>query len=170
VPFRVGGQLVATGEVQCEGREHPFTLHWRSEADRLVAVELLPFVDALGAELPTPRALAPPTIGRLDRGAAPRLPDAAGGLARALWDVELPVVGLPVVLRCLAAASRIGTVAGEHQPPVLAAALVSLVASRARLQRPLLVTAMAHGVDRALVERAVRQLRPLLHLGPDTWW
>jgi hypothetical protein len=31
-------------------------------------------------------------------------------------------------------------------------------------------TAMAHGVDRVLVERAVRQLRPLLHLGPDTWW
>jgi hypothetical protein len=80
------------------------------------------------------------------------------------------VVGLPVVLRCLAAALRLGTVADEHQPPVLAAALVSLLAPRARVQRPLRVTAMAHGVDRALVERAVRQLRPLLHLGADTWW
>jgi hypothetical protein len=170
VPFRVGGQLVTTGEVRCEGREHPFTIHWRSEGDRLVAVELLPFVEALGAELPSPRVLPSPTVGRLDHGAALRLPDSAGGLARALWDVELPVVGLPVVLRCLAAASRVGAVAGEHRPPVLAAALVSLVASRARLQRPVRATAMAHGVDRVLVERAVRQLRPLLHLGPDTWW
>jgi hypothetical protein len=80
------------------------------------------------------------------------------------------VVGLPFVLRCLAAASRIGTVAGEHQPPVLAAALVSLLAPRARLQRPPRVTAIAHGVDRVVVERAARQLRPLLHLGPDAWW
>jgi hypothetical protein len=170
VPSRVGGAPVTTGEVQCEGREHPFTIHWRSEGDRLVAVELLPFVDALDAELPSPRVLPSATASRLYRGAALPLPDSAGGLARALWDVELPVVGLPVVLRCLAAASRIRTVAGEHQPPVLAAALVSLVAPRARVQRPVRVTAMAHGVDRALVERAVRQLRPLLHLGPDTWW
>lgn len=167
---RVGGELVTTGAVQCEGREHLFTIHWRSEGDRLVAVELLPFADALGAELPSPRDLTPPTVSRLYRGAALRLPDSASGLARALWNVELPVVGLPVVLRCLAAALRLGTVADEHQPPVLAAALVSLLAPRARVQRPLRVTAMAHGVDRALVERAVRQLRPLLHLGADTWW
>jgi hypothetical protein len=167
---RVGGELATTGAVQSEGPEHPFTIHWRSEGDRLVAVELLPFVDALTAELPSPRVLAPATVSRLYHGAALPLPGSAGGLARALWDVELPVVGLPLVLRCLAAASRLGTVAGEHQPPVLAAALVSLLAPRARVQRPARVTAVAHSVDRALVERALRQLRPLLHLGPDTWW
>jgi hypothetical protein len=170
VPSRVGGGLATTGVVQSEGDEQPFTIHWRGEGDRLVAVELLPSVDALTAGLPSPRDLAPPSVSRLYRGAALRLPDSATGLARALWEVELPVAGLPLVLRCLAAASRIGTVADEHQPPVLAAALVSLVAPRARLQRPVRVTAMAHSVDRALVERAVRQLRPLLHLGPDTWW
>ncbi len=153
VPGRLGGGVATTGEVQTPSGGHPFTIHWRRHGGRLAAVELLPFDDALTAKLPPFSALPRRTVSRLYSDAAPLLAGCCDPLVGALRDVDLPVVGLPVILRCLAAGRRAGAVAGAHPPVAVAAALVGLVAPRSGVTRGLRVAAAAHHVEAAVVER-----------------
>lgn len=160
---------VTTGLVAQGAERHPFTLSWRLEAGKPVLLELLPFLDAVDSAFPPPTALTPEMARYLHTG-IPRPRGDLDPVACVLFEVSLPLVGLPLVVRCLAAWSRIlasgAPVAGDA---VVAAALVQTVGARAGV-RQARQAATTHGADPAEVARAAQVLRSRLRLSNAQPW
>jgi len=150
---------------------YPYSLRWRlGERDPLV-LEVLPFAPGADDRLRSmsyAHPLAAPNL----LAAAPRPQVLLDAVAAALWDVDLPTVGLTLIVRILAAWWRIQREATPLglPPRVLAAALASLVGRRAGYMRTRPATAEAYGVDVAGVQAAARQLQPLLNLSAERAW
>lgn len=161
---------VTTGLVAQGAERHPFTLRWRLEAGKPVLLELLPFLGALDSAFPPPTALAPEMARYLHTG-IPRPRGDLDPVACVLFEVSLLLVGLPLVVRCLAAWSRVlasgAPVAGDAV--VAAAALVQTVGARAGV-RQARQAATTHGADPAEVARAARVLRSRLRLSNAQPW
>ena len=149
------------GSILVELDWYPYALVWRSTAGTPCVEELFPTVDPMGRP-PRRDDLHPDLVERLfDR--VPEPPAPLDNVSRALWDVNLPLRGLPFVARCLATWRRVegsGPLAGQTAEAVAAAVMV--VTGRAWGLRPKLPEAAgAHGADRGVVEKVVSELRRL---------
>ena len=146
-----------------------YSLRWSFDGAKPVVSEVAPLVAAVGARLPLARELGPPVGALLSHQApSPRRP--LDPVAAAVWELALAPVGLPVVVRCLAAWWRVAADVADasHAPPALATALVRIVASRAGLARaslPVSATTEAPATD-----AAARLLRRQLRLDRHHLW
>lgn len=157
------GQLIVGHET------YPFTLCWELRPDRPVLVEVLPSAHPHGVALPSRHRLATGVADRLF-GPAPT-PPGLDPVAAALWSVERPIGGLPLVLRCLTAWWRAGdTVPADTDPNVVAASIASLVASRSGIRRSRTEAAVDHRVDPAAVGALARTLQRALELSSERPW
>ncbi len=150
---------------------YPYSVRWRLGGRHPLVFEVLPFSRVTDDRIPSMsyiRSLAAPHL----RAAAPRPQILLDLVAAAVWKVDLPTVGLPLVVRVLAAWWRIQQQAAPLAlpPRVLAAALVNLVGQRAGYRRSRPDTAEAYGVEAAAVQAAARQLQPLLNLSAQRAW
>lgn len=92
-------------------------------------------------------------------------------VAAVLWTVDVPWVGLPVVLRALASWWRVQESADPAgSPEVLAAAVLRLVSVRAGGPGRYDEVAAAHGVDPVEVRTAGGALQRRLRLSPVRLW
>jgi hypothetical protein len=163
LPYCTDGLLVTrTGDF-------PFSLHWRMLAGKPVVEEVLPMLGAVDSRIAM-NSITAASARELFR-ASSQLRVALDPVEELLWTLELPRSGLPLVLRCLASWSRI-----QEQPlpdapiPVLAAALVAIVARRAGLNMTREGAATAYSADPQQVSALARLLQPLLGLSVHRWW
>ncbi len=160
-----------SGRVVAGGRGYTYTLRWRLEAGKPVVEEVLPFPPALGGRFFSRWYLLSSNTHALYEGApAPRIE--LDPVAANLWTTELTESGLPLVVRCLAAWWRIAGAPelAAQPPPLLAAALASLLGRRAGLNRTQKAAAADYGADPAEVSTAARQLQRLLRLSEMHLW
>ncbi|HLX48094.1 MAG TPA: hypothetical protein VKS82_07165 [Streptosporangiaceae bacterium] len=126
------GELAGTwGYLQTGRADYTYLLRWHA-GTRLIA-EILPFGNWVTARLPSPRWLFTPAAARMF-GGLPEPDIDLDPVAVRLWRKALPVHGVPLTLRCLAAWWRIGDGPGllaVHRPSVLAAAIHRMVGYRA---------------------------------------
>ncbi|MGI8777510.1 MAG: hypothetical protein ACR2LJ_09025 [Acidimicrobiales bacterium] len=166
----VGTLACTTGRLWTGSEEvFPFTLRWSLDGAKPVVSEVLPFLGAGYDRLPSPTRLHPGTTPLLMEGApTPRLP--LDPVAAATWALAVAPLGIPVVLRCLAAWWRVRDDIDEARfpPPVVATALVRLVATRAGAHRASLP--IGHGTDDATVTVAARHLQSRLELSRTRPW
>jgi len=161
-----------TGSLQLDdGSTHPYTLRWSLETGKPVVEEVLPFADATGPVILHRHALDPAVSKRLYDD-VPGSPVALDPVAAALWNGGLGHLGLPLIARCLAAWWRLRD---SREPPswppeVLAAALATLVASRAGSWHPVGEATGALGADPTEVTAAAADLEPRLRLSPQRPW
>ncbi|MGI9023799.1 MAG: hypothetical protein ACR2HV_11335 [Acidimicrobiales bacterium] len=164
-----GSLLCTTGRIWTGSEVFPFTLRWALDGTKPVVSEVLPFVGAGNDQLPPLGRLHPDAAALLTQGApTPRF--ALDPVAAATWALAVAPLGLPVVLRCLAAWWRVCDEVDQerHPSPVLAAALVRVVAARAGARRAALPIGL--GVDAAAVASAARFLQSRLHLTSTRPW
>lgn len=179
-----GAAMATVGDVRTARYAYPFQLRWRFVDGAAVVEEVLPFPFAWsGGRLPAPTWL--PTAERLLHD-VPKPRIELDPVARVLWKVDLPRLGLPLLLRCLAAWWRVRDavdLASEPvqqtmlfapseptQPAVLAAAVARLVALRAGGESRYDVVAAWHGVDPGAVRAAGAALQKQLQLSATRWW
>jgi len=158
-----------TGRLWTGSEVFPFTLRWSLDGAKPVVSEVLPFLAADHDWLPAPTSLHPVAARLLMEGApTPRLP--LDPVAAATWALAVAPLGVPVVLRCLAAWWRVDGDVDQHRhpPPVMAAALVRLVAPRAGAHRASLP--IGPGTDNDAVAVAARHLQARLKLGRTRPW
>lgn len=150
------------GHVLVDRDIYPYGLVWRSVAGTACVEEVLPTDDPM-ARLPRRADLHPDLVERLF-DALPDPPVDLDPVARALWDVELPLRGLPFVARALATWWRLEDARAVAAHPVGAlAAAVAMVTGQASGLRPKLPEAAgAHAVDPDAVGEALSDLRQLL--------
>jgi hypothetical protein len=126
------GELAGTGGYLYAGRaDYPYLLRWDPQT-RLVC-EVLPFGSWVSARLPSARWLFTPAAARMF-GGLPEPDTELDPVALRLWRKALPVHGIPLTLRCLAAWWRIDdgpALLDGHRPSVLAAAIHRMVGYRA---------------------------------------
>ena len=126
------GELAGTaGDLSTGRADYTYQLRWHPQT-RLVS-EVLPFGGWVSARLPSARWLRSPGAARMFGG----LPEPDADLdpvAVRLWRKVVPVHGLPLTLRCLAAWWRIGDgseLLAGRRPSVLAAGVHRMIAYRA---------------------------------------
>lgn len=89
----------------------------------------------------------------------------------ALWEAELGALGLPIVVRCLAAWWRLPQPRqAAHPPGVLAAALATLISQVAGVPHPPHQAAAALGAGTDLVVTAAGELGQHLELSAEQPW
>ncbi len=158
-----------TGVVQLDdGSTYPYTLRWSLEAGKPVVAEVLPFPETAGPVLPSRRTLHPAVAERL-YDEVPGSPAALDPVAAALWDGGLRHLGLPLVVRCLAAWWRLRE-QPSHPPAVLAAALATLVAGPSGAWDLVEQALGALGVDPAEATAAANDLQQRLRLSSEQPW
>jgi len=143
-----------------DGSSYPYTLCWLLEGGKAVVEEVLPFQDAEGPLLPPRHALHPALAERLYDD-VPGTPVQLDPVAAALWAAAPRHLGLPLVVRCLAAWWRLRDPPGPAScpPAAVAAALATLVGRRAGAWHPVDAAVGALGADPAEVAVAVEDLR-----------
>lgn len=159
-----------SGFVSTGPEPYSFTLRWQLDAGKPVLLELLPYLDAVAAAFPAPTTLAPGVLERLRAGPPPPRCH-LDPVAATLLDTGLPLAGLPLVARCLAAWWRLDD-SGAVLPDttvVTAAALLEVVGARARVPEAKRAAA-AFGGDPAEVSVAARALRSRLRLSEARPW
>ena len=167
-PHQPDPNQITAGELRVGRDAYPYRLHWRQVGGKAVVSEVEPGYQALTGDLE-------PDVGALFRPPRPR--GALGALESTLWETDLPHFGLPLVVRCFAFWWHIRepSLLQRHPPPVLAAALMSVVGwesgrhlrhgdGHKRLRRTGL--AEVHGVEQKALDRAARELNELLRARP----
>ncbi len=158
----VGGELVAGGD------HYLFGLHWRLVAGKAVVEEVLPYPDSFQGKLATRLGAASPP----GRGSAPAPRSELDAVSTAIWNTDVSSMGLPFVVRCLAAWSRVTSDPASESlsDQLTAAALASLIGRRAGFDRTRRSIAADYGVDRSALDAAARKIQPLLRLFPTQLW
>ncbi len=157
------------GLILTRAGDFPFSLHWRMVAGKPVVEEVLPVLGATDSRI-SMNSITAASARELFR-AVPQLRADLDPVAELLWTLELPRSGLPLVLRCLASWSRLqGQSLPDAPSPVMAAALVAIVARRAGLNLTREGAASAYSADPQQVSALARLLRPLLGLSVQRWW
>ncbi len=164
------GLLCTThGELRAGPNGWAFTLRWEPTASGPALLELLPGLPTWDGHLPTRWSLGPEIAEHLYATTPP--PIDLDPVADALWRVEQPRGGLPLVVRCLTAWwRRTGQLDAGAEPVVLAAALASLVENRSGLRRSRAEAAAAHGASVEEVTATARLLQRRLELRSERPW
>ncbi|MBI4729128.1 MAG: hypothetical protein HY775_06445 [Acidobacteria bacterium] len=164
-----GGTALAEttqGAVRAGRERYPFTLRWRAGGRVPILLEVLPFPVAPGTRFPPRFLLAPHVVRSLyERVPAPYA--SLDPVARMLWEVHLPAVGLSLTLRCLAAWWRLPGPARPAGPPeVLAAGLARLVGAAAGVRS----AGAVPGIAPADVRSAAGELGEMLRISRQQPW
>ena len=140
------------GVLEVGPTSYPYTLRWHLGERQPAVFEVLPYGRFPHSPLDDGRLLSisyahPSALANLLEK-APRPHTILDPVTAAIWDLDLPVLGLPIVVRCLTAWWRLGERRRRRAAPrVLAAALVSVVAARAGYKRTRQATADHYGID-----------------------
>jgi energy-converting hydrogenase Eha subunit A len=166
-----GHAAVITGAVALnDGSNYPYALRWRLQAAKAAVEEVLPATDTTGPTLPHRDSLHPALAHRL-YDQVPGTPAQLDPVAAALWDQAPRHLGLPLIIRGLAAWWRLHDPAAlPHPPPVLAAGLAALTGRLAGAWHPVQAVAAALGVDPAEATAAADDLQQRLRLSPQQPW
>ncbi len=166
-----GRMAVITGGVALDdGSSYPYALRWRLQAGKAAVEEVLPATDTTGPTLPHRDGLHPALAHRL-YDQIPGTPAQLDPVAAALWNTAARHLGLPLVVRGLAAWWRLPDPAAlPHPPPVLAAGLAALTGRHAGAWHPVQAVAAALGVDPAEATAAADDLQQRLRLSPQQPW
>ena len=164
-----GLPYVTHGELRTGPTGWTFTLRWESTPSGPALLELLPGLPTLDGHLPAHWSLDPGIPERLFGATSP--PIDLDPVADALWRIERPRGGLPLVVRCLTAWWRSGEQLDvDADPAVVAAALASLVENRSGLRRSRAQAAKDHGVGAEEVSATARLLQRRLALSTERPW
>lgn len=159
------GSLLSVGEAPLS-----FTLRWSLRQGMAVVSEVLPYPMITGKRIPqsTEAMLRGGARDRLYRPPEPRVElDPVQAL---LWKQALPVVGLPLVLRCLALRDRAcRNDEPDHPDPTLAAALLYVTLSRAGRKMTQDDAGAHFGVPTEELAGAAKDLRAALRTEPVPW-
>ena len=166
-----GRVAVVTGGVALDdGSSYPYTLRWRLQAGKAAVEEVLPATDTAGPTLPHRDGLHP-ALAQCLYDQIPGTPAQLDLVAAALWSTAARHLGLPLVVRGLAAWWRLPDPAAlPHPPPVLAAGLAALTGGLAGAWHPVQAVAAALGVDPAEATAAADDLQQRLRLSPQQPW
>jgi hypothetical protein len=166
-----GGVAVITGGlVLDDGSIHPYALRWRLQAGKAAVEEVLPATDTAGPTLRHRDSLHP-ALARHLYDQVPGTPARLDPVAAALWDHGPRHLGLPLILRGLAAWWRLPDPAAlPHPPPVLAVGLAALTGRLAGARHPVQALATALGVDPTETAAAADELQRRLRLSPQQPW
>ncbi|MHB8555625.1 MAG: hypothetical protein ACYDCB_08240 [Candidatus Dormibacteria bacterium] len=157
------------GLILTRDAEYPFSLHWRIVGGKPAVEEVLPALGATSARIAMKRATVWAAASLYGGAPSPRVE--LDPVAAALWSSELPISGLPVLVRCLAAWGRLqGARLPEVPAAIMAAALSAVVGRRAGLVRTKEGAAADYAADPGQVAATARVLQALLGLAPDRWW
>lgn len=165
------GRLHFTGGGLKAGESvYSFGLRWQLVAGKPAVEEVLPHSDAADGRFSSASWL--PIAGPQLYGQAPKPRTLLDPVAMAVWNVDLSEVGLPLVIRCLAAWSRVAyePVLEQFSPAAIGAALASLVGRRAGFSRTRAEVADDYGVDVEDLQAAARSLQGLLQLSATRLW
>ena len=167
-PHQPDSNQITAGELRVGRDTYSYRLHWRQVGGKAVVSEVEPGYQALTGDLE-------PDGGPMFRPPRPR--GALGALESTLWETDLPLFGLPLVVRCFAFWWHIRDLSllRRHAPAVLAAALMSVVGLESgrhlrhgdghrRLRRAGL--AEVHGAHQKALDRAARELNAVLRARP----
>jgi hypothetical protein len=153
-----------------DGSSYPYTLRWRLQAGKAAVEEVLPAPDAAGPTLPHRDGLHP-ALAHCLYDEIPNTPARLDPVAAALWDTAARHLGLPLVLRGLAAWWRLRDPSAlPYPPPGLAAGLAALTSRHAGAWHPVQAVAAALGVDPAEATAAANDLQQRLRLSPQQPW
>jgi hypothetical protein len=162
--------MITGGLTLDDGSSYPYVLRWRLQAGKAAVEEVLPAVGAASPTLPHRDSLHPALTQRL-YDQVPGTPAQLDPVAAALWEQGPRHLGLPLVVRGLAAWWRLPDPAAlPHPPPVLAAGLAALTGRLAGAWHPVQAVAVALGVDPAQALAAADDLRQRLRLSPQQPW
>jgi len=167
----LGPVAVITGGIALDdGSSYPYTLRWRLQAGKAAVEEVLPATDSAGPTLPHRDNLHPALASRL-YDQIPGTPAQLDPVAAALWDQGSRHLGLPLVVRGLAAWWRLRDPAAlPHSPPMLAAGLAALTGRQAGAWHPVQAVTEALGVDPTEATAAADDLQERLRLSPQQPW
>jgi hypothetical protein len=153
-----------------DGSSYPYTLRWRLQAGKAAVEEVLPATDTAGPTLPHRDGLHP-ALAQCLYDQIPGTPAQLDTVAAALWDQGPRHLGLPLVVRGLAAWWRLpDPTALPHPPPVVAAGLAVATGRLAGAWHPVQAVAAALGVDRSEATAAADDLQQRLRLSPQQPW
>jgi hypothetical protein len=162
--------VIAGGVALDDGSSYPYALRWRLQASKAAVEEVLPATDTAGPTLPHRDGLHP-ALAHCLYDEIPGTPARLDPVAAALWDTAPRRLGLPLVVRGLAAWWRLRDPAAlPHPPPVLAAGLAALTGRHAGAWHPVHAVAKALGVDPAEATAAADDLQQRLRLSPQQPW
>lgn len=166
-----GRVAVITGGVALDdGSSYPYTLRWRLQAGKAAVEEVLPATDTTGPALPHRDDLHP-VLAQCLYDQVPGTPAQLDPVAAALWEQGSRHLGLPLVVRGLAAWWRLRDPSAlPHPPPVLAAGVAALTGRHAGARHPAHAVAAALGVDPAEATAAADDLQQHLRLSPQQPW
>jgi hypothetical protein len=158
------------GELKADGAGYPFSLRWRLVAGKPAVEEVLPYSGAVDGRFASLGLV--PTAGPQLHERAPKPRSALDPVGMVIWNADMSEVGLPFVVRCLAAWSRVASDRAVEQfsAAVMGAALASLVGRRAGFNRTRAAIAGDYGVDQREVNAAARGLQGLLQLSATRLW
>jgi hypothetical protein len=165
--------LLVDGELHTAGWGYPYQLCWRFTGGAALIEELTPFAGAHWPRLPQPRYLPFSPAARRLYDAAPRPQADLDQVARVLWRRAVPVHGLPLVLRCLAAWWRVADrdeLLQAHPADAIAAAIDRMVAYRAGASGRHDDAAAAYQVSAAAVRAVTADLQRRLRLSATCPW
>ncbi len=167
----LGRVAVITGGVALDdGSSYPYTLRWRLQAGKAAVEEVLSATDTAGPTLPHRDGLHP-ALALCLYDQIPGTPARLDPVAAALWEQGSRHLGLPLVVRGLAAWWRLPDPSAlPHPPPVLAAGLAALTGRHAGARHPVQAVAKALGVDPAEATAAADDLQQRLRLSPQQPW
>ena len=167
----LGRVAVITGGVALDdGSSYPYALRWRLQAGKAAVEEVLPATDTTGPTLPHRDGLHP-ALAQCLYDHIPGTPAQLDPVAAALWEQGSPHLGLPLVVRGLAAWWRLPDPAAlPHPPPVLAAGLAAFTGRLAGAWHPVQAVAAALGVGPAEATAAADGLQQRLRLSPQQPW
>lgn len=170
-PQEAGRPAVTHGDLRSrDGSVYRFALWWEPRTAGPQLLELLPGLLRREGRLPQRWSLGHAVAARLYEH--PPRPKGLDPVGQALWRVDLPRGGLPLVVRCLTAWWRIADEQADlgAPPGVLAAALASLVENRSGLRRSRAEAAADHGVAADEVTDAATRLQRRLELTSQRPW
>ncbi|HEY8692569.1 MAG TPA: hypothetical protein VIR57_07490 [Chloroflexota bacterium] len=153
----LGGKAITWGVINIGTEQCAFGLLWQLVEQHPVISEVLPAVEDQDVAVLYPDRAAPELASRLTH---PPLPGRKlDRVAEELWAVDVPLVGLPIVVRCLARWWQPGVQAtlADERPEATAAALIWHVTRDLRSRPPRQDVAGAHRVSLAELDRALRQ-------------
>jgi hypothetical protein len=159
------GAMVTHGALFVAETPYPYFLFWRSGSGKPVVTEVLPGPEAF-PERPADGEAGPMLY------TPPRPRARLTPIEALLWEVDLPRLGLPFVVRCLALLRRLPDPAWvqRHPEPALAGALITAVAraSGCRVRRD--EVSGWHGCEPREVTRALRDLEAVSGSWSPRFW
>jgi hypothetical protein len=163
--LQAGPCWTTSGLVETNRDRYQYALNWRLVDGRPAVGEVLPAAWVSGDALP-PQHLVPPDIwSRLLEPPLQPLIDLDLVAAR-LWEVVLPVGGLPLAARCVAAWWRCQGKVSDQAPDLLAAAVHYEIARLSGQGQTYAQAAERHQVADSNLRRLVSTLRPRLRADP----